>query len=110
VRARTGASPIIIHHTGADGSRERGSTALRGATDTTIHMSHDETNGIVTLTCKKMKDGEPFDAVRYNLKPYGHSIVLEPMSNSYSGVPYNTAPVRDKDYYIKKASEKRNPF
>lgn len=110
VRANTGASPLIIHHTGADGSRERGSTALRGATDTTIHMSHDETSGIVTLTCKKMKDGEPFDAVKYNLKPYGHSIVLEPMVTNFIGVPY-TQPVRDKEYYIKKAVEKRNaPF
>jgi len=110
VRAKTGASPIIIHHTGADGSRERGSTALRGATDTTIQMAHSETDGIVTVTCKKMKDGEPFPAVRYNLKPYGHSIVLEPV---VSGGPYGTfvPPVRDKDYYIRKAQEKKDsPF
>jgi RecA-family ATPase len=117
VRAKTGASPLIIHHTGADGSRERGSTALRGATDTTIHMSNDENTGVVTVTCKKMKDGEPFDAVKYNLKPYGHSIVLEPVTNSYGGfiteigVPYIPEPTRDRDYYIKRAIEKRNaPF
>lgn len=112
VRAKTGASPIIIHHTGADGTRERGSTALRGATDTTIQMAHDETSGVVTVTCKKMKDGEPFPVSRYNLKPYGHSIVLEPIPNTYGGLGTNyTPPVRDKDYYIKKAIEKKaNPF
>jgi len=112
VRARTGASPIIIHHTGADGTRERGSTALRGATDTTIQMAHDETSGIVTVTCKKMKDGEPFPATRYNLKPYGHSIVLEPVTNNFAGGPGSyVPPVRDKDYYIRKAQEKKDsPF
>jgi hypothetical protein len=64
-----------------------------------------------------MKDGEPFDAVKYNLKPYGHSIVLEPVTNSYGGfiteigVPYIPEPTRDRDYYIKRAIEKRNaPF
>lgn len=112
VRAKTGASPIIIHHTGADGSRERGSTALRGATDTTIHMAHNETENVVTVTCKKMKDGEPFAPVKYNLKPFGHSIVLEPVA-PYTGLGtgFAPAPIRDKDYYIKRAIEKRNnPF
>lgn len=113
VRAKTKASPIIIHHTGADGTRERGSTALRGATDTTIQMAHDEASGVVTVTCKKMKDGEPFPAMRFNLKPFGHSIVLAPVVSTYGngGLGTYTPPVRDKDYYIKKAAEKRdNPF
>ena len=111
VRAKTGASPIIIHHTGADGTRERGSTALRGATDTTIQMNHNEMEGIVTVHCKKMKDGEPFAPVRYSLKPYGHSIVLTPVAAS-TGLGTNfTPPVRDKDYYVRKAAERRdNPF
>jgi hypothetical protein len=112
VRAKTNASPIIIHHTGADGTRERGSTALRGATDTTIQMAHDESAGIVTVTCKKMKDGEPFPAMRYNLKPFGHSIVLSPVASGYNGLGTSyTPPVRDRDYYARKAQEKKdNPF
>jgi len=111
VRAKTGASPIIIHHTGADGTRERGSTALRGATDTTIQMAHNETEGIVTVTCKKMKDGEPFAPIRYSLKPYGHSIVLTPIAHQHGSMGSYTPPVRDRDYYAKKAVEKReNPF
>lgn len=111
VRAKTGASPIIIHHTGADGTRERGSTALRGATDTTIQMAHDETEGIVTVTCKKMKDGEPFAPIRYTLKPYGHSIVLTPSVHQNGPIGTYTPQVRDRDYYAKKAIEKRdNPF
>ena len=108
IRAKTGASPIIVHHTGADGQRERGSTALRGATDTTIMM--DYTNGVVTVTCKKMKDGEPFKPLKYELKTFGHSVVLSPQSAGNFGVGY-TPQVRDKDYYIKQAIAKReNPF
>ena len=75
-------------------------------------MAHDETSGVVTVTCKKMKDGEPFPAVRYNLKPFGHSIVLDPIPATYGGLGTSyTPPVRDKDYYIKKAIEKKDsPF
>ena len=111
VRAKTKASPIIIHHTGADGTRERGSTALRGATDTTIQMAHEETSGMVTVTCKKMKDGEPFPVMRFNLKPFGHSIVLSPTASNYGGTGTYTPPTRDKNYYINKAAEKKDfPF
>lgn len=115
VRAKTGASPLIVHHSGAEGSRERGSTALRGATDTTIHMAHDETEGIITVTCKKMKDGEPFAPVRFTLKQYGHSIVLTPaigLQLGKGGAPAGqTLPPRDREYYAKMAEQKRNsPF
>jgi len=111
VRAKTGASPIIIHHTGADGSRERGSTALRGATDTTIQMINNEFDGIVTVSCKKMKDGEPFKQLRYSVKQFGHSVVLQKASID-GGIGYNPqAPARDKEYYIQKAIKDRdNPF
>ena len=110
VRAKTGATSLIIHHTGAEGSRERGSTALRGATDTTIQMTHNETDGIVTIACKKMKDGEPFQNLRYSLKQFGHSIVLTP-----SVIPSFTngglSPTRDKQYWIDKAkADRESPF
>lgn len=110
IRAKTGASPIIVHHTGADGQRERGSTALRGATDTSIMMDYDSTAGIVTVTCKKMKDGEPFKPFKYELKTFGHSVVLTPTMAGNFNVGY-TPQVRDKDYYIQKAiKDRENPF
>jgi len=110
VRAKTGASPIIVHHTGADGQRERGSTALRGATDTTIMITYDEFQSQVTVACKKMKDGEPFKPLKYELKTFGHSIVLCPVAPGNYSVGYNPQ-VRDKDYYMKKAiADKEAPF
>ena len=110
VRAKTGASPIIIHHSGVEGTRERGSTALRGATDTSIMMSYDDINSIVTVACKKMKDGEPFKPLKFELKTYGHSVVLSPIAAGNYNVGYNSQ-VRDKEYYMKKAiADKESPF
>jgi hypothetical protein len=110
VRAKTGASPIIVHHTGADGQRERGSTALRGATDTTILMEYDTSTQLTTVSCKKMKDGEPFKPIKYELKPFGHSVVMSPTLAGNYNVGYNPQ-VRDKAYWAKKAIENRdNPW
>jgi RecA-family ATPase len=77
IRSSTGATPIVVHHTGADGTRERGSTALRGASDTSLMMEMDESTRIVTMTCRKSKDAERFYPIRYKLSPYGKSVVLE---------------------------------
>ena len=86
VRAETGATPFIVHHSGADGLRERGSTALRGASDCTLQMQREEMSGIITLLQKKSKDSEPFAPMKFNLQQYGHSVVLRHLSvgNGYS--------------------------
>lgn len=104
IRERTGATVLIVHHTGADGQRERGSTALRGAADTSIAMVKDEASGIINMQVKKMKDGTPPAPSNYILSQYGHSAVLlahdsnfRPTSvyrkpnnpyNSFSGEPF----------------------
>jgi hypothetical protein len=52
-----GAAALIVHHTTrARPKDERGSTALRGAADTMLHLT--TTGGKTTLTCTKQKDGE----------------------------------------------------
>jgi len=110
IRTKTGASPIIIHHTGADGQRERGSTALRGATDTTIQMNHRESEKVIEVICKKMKDGEPFQNLDLELKQFGHSVVLtkkETIPFTYGFKPE----IRDKQYWVNKAkADKEAPF
>ena len=51
---------LIIHHTGLDQTRPRGSTVLESACDTVYSLEADEAEPVLTLTCKKMKDsGEP---------------------------------------------------
>jgi hypothetical protein len=76
--SKTGATTLVVHHTGADGSRERGSTALRGAADAQLHMERDEKSGIVKMKCTKIKDGELFADQYFVLKSFGHSAILSP--------------------------------
>lgn len=98
IRASTGATPFIVHHSGADGLRERGSTALRGASDCSLHMQREEASGVITLSQKKSKDSEPFAPMKFMLQQYGHSVVLRYLAakgvNAY-GVGYATKSKED---------------
>jgi hypothetical protein len=63
------ASILLIHHTRKDGNSERGSSALRGAADLMIECKwSSEFENIVTLTCSKMKDDEPFADIEIGLE------------------------------------------
>jgi RecA-family ATPase len=78
IRARTGATALVVHHSNADGQRERGSTALRGAADAQMSMTRDENSGVVTMKSIKIKDGSPFQDQHFVLAEYGKSAVLLP--------------------------------
>lgn len=106
VRDITGSSILVVHHTGADGMRERGSTALRGASDTTLQMSKEDASDITVLACKKMKDGERFQNILYRLDGYGHSAALVPHSGTYGGM-YPAPPASGSVY---KKRHEDNPF
>jgi hypothetical protein len=60
LRAATGATVLVVHHTGKSGQAERGSSALRAACDFMLGLASDD--GLITLTCEKSKDAEPFEA------------------------------------------------
>lgn len=75
LRADTGATTLVIHHTGKGGGAERGSSALRGAADTMLRL--DNTDGQISLTCDKQKEAAPFQALHLKLAPAGDSCVLE---------------------------------
>lgn len=59
LRARTGATVLLIHHTKKDGTVERGSTVLRGALDTLLLLK-ETAPGVLELTCEKQKDADAF--------------------------------------------------
>ena len=66
IRNRTGAHVMLVHHEGKDGDRgARGSTVLRGAADTEIHVTAKD--GVVTATCTKQKDGRDRHSIRFRL-------------------------------------------
>jgi hypothetical protein len=70
-------SVFLVHHTGhSDKQRARGSIALKGALDTEYRL--DKSEGTMTLSNTKMKDGEPPAAIAFNLE----SIDLDDGSSS----------------------------
>lgn len=57
LREATGALALVLHNSGWDGSRERGSTLLPDAMDTTLHLEGDP-RGVRTLRHRKHRDGD----------------------------------------------------
>jgi RecA-family ATPase len=111
IRRLTGSSVLVVHHTGADGMRERGSTALRAAADVSLMVNHDEATRSTSVTVKKMKDGESGSVSRYQLTPFGRSVVLNPMQVNQPATGVPTPTVRDRAYYAERARrEQENPF
>ncbi len=114
VRRKTGATTLVVHHSGADGMRERGSTALRAAADTSIAMAKDDQSGTVSFICKKQKDAEPFKTVKFSLQAFGHSVVLARQSDFGSaagiGQTYSTPTRSSYDYAAEAAARKMGPF
>lgn len=58
---------ILVHHTGKYGTNERGSSALRGASDVMVQVVGDD--DIIKVECSKTKDAKPFDDRYYKLLP-----------------------------------------
>jgi hypothetical protein len=74
VRSETGAAVLLLHHVNANGERERGSTALRGAADMVAMAKMEE--GDLTLSCLKQKDAPEFRRIRFRLEPFGESCAV----------------------------------
>ncbi len=71
----TGATVLVVHHTGKQGDDERGSSALRGACDTMVRCKRGtpartpEGDRVVVLENTKMKDSEEFAEKVFHLVP-----------------------------------------
>jgi hypothetical protein len=76
IQRATGAAVLVIHHTGKNGSNERGSSALRGAADVMVELSNED--GTIVLQCSKVKDSEPFAPQYYTLLQTDGSCVIVP--------------------------------
>jgi hypothetical protein len=59
IQTATGATVLLVHHTGKNGASERGSSALRGGADMMIEVANDD--DLITLSCSKAKETEGFD-------------------------------------------------
>ena len=76
VLKRYSCAGLIVHHSGIDAQRERGSTALGGACSSIFHMEYDASQRVATLSCKKMKDAEPPKSLHLEPTRTEQSVVL----------------------------------
>lgn len=56
---------LLVHHTNKGGQEERGSGALRGASDAMIRIYKED--DVILAECAKTKDAEPFETEAYRL-------------------------------------------
>lgn len=76
IRHETGCAVLVVHHTGVEQSRPRGSTALFAAADTVIECTAEGEQ--VTLRCRKQKDASEFLPIALRARVHGPSVALEP--------------------------------
>jgi hypothetical protein len=71
LKSRYRAAVLVVHHAGhGDKTRARGSSALRGAVDVEMGLARlADAPDILVLSCSKMKDAEPFEALHFELEP-----------------------------------------
>ena len=65
IQQLTGATILLVHHTTKRGNSERGSSVTRGSADVMIELTSEE--GVITVSCSKTKDTEPFKTRQYRL-------------------------------------------
>lgn len=66
----------LVHHSNRAERGERGSGAMRGASDSMIEMS--SADGLIRVECSKSKDGQPWPLELYRFQAVGESGVLLP--------------------------------
>jgi hypothetical protein len=65
LREVTGAAVLVVHHSGWEKGRERGSTALRCALDTLMITERQGKNSLI-LVCEKQKDEDEFAPLAFS--------------------------------------------
>ncbi|MCC8378819.1 AAA family ATPase [Xenorhabdus sp. PB30.3] len=70
LKAKTGASILVVHHSGKDESKgARGSSALRAALDVEYKICREgKKGGSLVISCTKMKDAEEPDTKAYDMR------------------------------------------
>ncbi|CCW28930.1 Putative DNA primase (fragment) [Xenorhabdus nematophila F1] len=70
LKAKTGASILVVHHSGKDESKgARGSSAFRAALDVEYKISREgKKDGALVIACTKMKDAEEPETQAYDMR------------------------------------------
>ena len=74
IRSSLGTTVLLVHHTGWEQSRERGSSVLRAAVDTWMSLKG---VGSVILSCEKQRDLDEFPPISLRLVSAHGSAIME---------------------------------
>jgi hypothetical protein len=77
LRDRLGCAVLLVHHTGKDGSSERGSNAPRGYADGLWMLRKDRASTDLVLRCVKENWGPGFERMKFKLVTDGKMATLE---------------------------------
>lgn len=85
---------LLVHHSNASGSRERGHTSMRGAADTMISVT--PVDDVIHVECSKQRNAAPFATLLLKLVPVadGTGCVLRASSDVVP--PAGLTPMQDK--------------
>lgn len=72
-----GGTVIVVHHTGYDTSRARGSSAIQAGVDNAVSIDAKDPHDLMTIKCAKRKDGAPFQDITARLAECGPSAIVE---------------------------------
>lgn len=81
IQRRFSTAISAVHHSNKADRGERGSGALRGASDLIIEISASG-DGLIRASCSKTKDSEPWEPDCFTFHPVGKSGVLIPASEA----------------------------
>lgn len=100
LRGRYGAHMMIVHHSGHDGERARGSSALKGALDQEFKVQG--FGGRLTLSCTKMKEAEEPTERRFKIQKVevgrdADDIAIESACLKLDGNPLDVELVKGKN-------------
>lgn len=68
---------LIVHHSGYETGRSRGSTAIPANVDNSYQVEAEDPHVEITLTTTKRKDGPPHDPMSLRLAEFANSCVVE---------------------------------
>jgi hypothetical protein len=80
IKEQTGATVMPVHHTGWEGTREKGASAIRDYAEGAILVKKD--GETITISCNKMSNSDEFEPRQVQIIPVGEQAVVIPAEQS----------------------------